>query len=342
MAKRIEWIDITKALAMFAIVLGHTLRSGPVQTYLITFHVPLFFFLSGLVFSTKKYTSFSSYLLAKVKTILVPYFAFGLVSVLIFLVFGRFAGDVLEQGIDSKWWEHFVALLYGNTRVFSLQANLPLWFLPCLFVVQMLYYPIDHYLLKKSYSPYIAAAGFALLAGLNYYVFHVFGFPFNMETAVLMSSFFALGMAFKRGKLFEKAKRFFYAETLCGVALVAAGAALGLYNGHMAYTWYEYGNFFFFLTAALCGCYGWLMICRNLPAYRALSYTGASTLAILVMHKFPILFFQTVVPGVSGLLKNNEVITGVLVSIVSMALCILAQEIIYKLYPPLLGRPANS
>ena len=48
--KRIAYVDIAKILGMFFIVYGHTLRGGEVTTWIYTFHVPLFFFLSGATF----------------------------------------------------------------------------------------------------------------------------------------------------------------------------------------------------------------------------------------------------------------------------------------------------
>ena len=52
--RRIEWIDIAKALGIFLIVLGHTLRAGKVHLIVYTFSVPLFFIISGLVFKKHK------------------------------------------------------------------------------------------------------------------------------------------------------------------------------------------------------------------------------------------------------------------------------------------------
>lgn len=48
--KRIAYVDIAKILGMFFIIYGHTLRNGEVTTWIYTFHVPLFFFLSGVTF----------------------------------------------------------------------------------------------------------------------------------------------------------------------------------------------------------------------------------------------------------------------------------------------------
>ena len=82
--KRIAWIDNAKAIAIFFIVLGHRLPSGELCGYLYSFHVPMFFFLSGLTFSADK--SPQKYLKEKATRILIPYFAFSLVSIAIYCI----------------------------------------------------------------------------------------------------------------------------------------------------------------------------------------------------------------------------------------------------------------
>lgn len=50
-AERIGWIDTLRAFAVFAIVLGHTLRNATVvYPWLYSFHVPLCVLTSGIVF----------------------------------------------------------------------------------------------------------------------------------------------------------------------------------------------------------------------------------------------------------------------------------------------------
>lgn len=44
---RIAWVDIAKGLGIFLVVLGHTYRKNPVQNWIYSFHMPLFFILSG-------------------------------------------------------------------------------------------------------------------------------------------------------------------------------------------------------------------------------------------------------------------------------------------------------
>ena len=60
-AERIGWIDTLRAFAVFAIVLGHTLRNATVvYPWLYSFHVPLCVLTSGIVFHVgqKKFGTF--------------------------------------------------------------------------------------------------------------------------------------------------------------------------------------------------------------------------------------------------------------------------------------------
>lgn len=45
--KRIEWIDITKGIGICLVILGHTYRANDVLNWIYSFHMPLFFILSG-------------------------------------------------------------------------------------------------------------------------------------------------------------------------------------------------------------------------------------------------------------------------------------------------------
>ena len=45
--KRIEWVDIFKALAIILVVVGHS--TGKFNAYIYQFHVAAFFFISGWV-----------------------------------------------------------------------------------------------------------------------------------------------------------------------------------------------------------------------------------------------------------------------------------------------------
>ncbi|MEH7413750.1 acyltransferase family protein, partial [Neobacillus drentensis] len=82
-AKRITWIDASKGIGIFLVIIGHSTLIGPSRFQIYAFHMPLFFFLSGYLFSFKKYSCFKEFLKSKSKSILIPYFAFSIISIIL-------------------------------------------------------------------------------------------------------------------------------------------------------------------------------------------------------------------------------------------------------------------
>lgn len=72
--KRINWIDTAKCIGIFFIVLGHILSTGVLRRWIFAFHVPLFFFLSGVTFSQGK--SIQQFIGKKFKTLIIPYYIY--------------------------------------------------------------------------------------------------------------------------------------------------------------------------------------------------------------------------------------------------------------------------
>ena len=61
-------IDILKGIAILLVVFGHICWEGVSHEYLWGFHMAIFFFASGIFFSTEKYKgSFKSFFKAKIK-----------------------------------------------------------------------------------------------------------------------------------------------------------------------------------------------------------------------------------------------------------------------------------
>lgn len=106
--KRLLYIDKLKALAMLLVVWGHTMYfcmyheqagiNDPVLSIICTFHVPLFFFLSGVVIATppnlRKFIS-------KARKFLVPMLLVGIVNA---MLIGRVAEFFLDSGHNGYWY----------------------------------------------------------------------------------------------------------------------------------------------------------------------------------------------------------------------------------------------
>lgn len=100
--KRIDWIDIAKAFGILIVLTFHACPEGDIKNFLWQMHMPLFAFLSGIVYSEKYSLSIKTLLLfvkKRFKTIYVPFVSYSLV----FLTFHNFFYKI-----------HFIGPVNGN------------------------------------------------------------------------------------------------------------------------------------------------------------------------------------------------------------------------------------
>lgn len=66
--KRIDYIDTAKGIATILVILGHlSVTPKIIVNSLYTFHIPLFFLLSGFVLNLDKFSSYKLFILDKTK-----------------------------------------------------------------------------------------------------------------------------------------------------------------------------------------------------------------------------------------------------------------------------------
>ena len=70
---------MAKGFGILLVILGH-LGVGPLGAWIYSFHMPMFFFLSGYCFHIR--TPFVAFLRRKLKTMVVPYFLLGIPIIL--------------------------------------------------------------------------------------------------------------------------------------------------------------------------------------------------------------------------------------------------------------------
>ena len=58
MTQRLGWIDRSKGIGIFLVILGHASLPYEVSKFIFSFHIPLFFFLSGYLFYPTKHPFF--------------------------------------------------------------------------------------------------------------------------------------------------------------------------------------------------------------------------------------------------------------------------------------------
>ena len=334
-SSRLLWADILKFWGIFAIVLGHTLSNGAVNQYLYSFHVPLFFFAIGLYFKPTE-TSFGRFFAKKALSLLVPYLAFAVISILIFSVLGQLVSSSLgSDATDFSLRSNLLEMLIGQCR-----ANRPLWFLPCMFAFYIPCLGLTK-CTKKLAKPFkivifaVVIAGSIALCMLNSYALKIDALFWKVDVAIIMLCFFAVAVLVK--PLLAQQITLLVSFVLA-VLFLLIGGVLAFQNSTVGYLSNSYGNVWIFYSSSICTILGFsylsIVISRlNIQIInKILTYVGQRTLPILLMHKFPILFFQVLFPYTKQPLKNNNPYVGLAVAIVSIAGCLIVEQIWKKIF----------
>lgn len=133
--ERIEWIDIAKGIGIGCVVMGHIFSTQMLAHKIIyLFHMPLFFYISGFLY--KKEQRNGAYIVKKFRNLIIPYFSvFVLVYAIFFLIY--FPRDYSPDYIRTD----ITYYIMGGRLLREIIDNVfvAMWFITCLFIVQIVY-----------------------------------------------------------------------------------------------------------------------------------------------------------------------------------------------------------
>lgn len=341
MSNRITWIDVARGVAMIAIVFGHTVNMGPWKVWVYSFHVPLFFILSGMTFHVE--ASFGRFCIDKAKRLLVPYYCFGFASILVFVVVGNFAASILGRDtVNTSLSLNVIGLAYGNGKNGMMDFNLPLWFLPCMFVVYLFAFFLI-WIEKKSkraggvmalilLSTLLVSIGITLIDPVP-------ALPFSAENALVLLPLFYFGIILRRVNWPTLS---YCGKMVAGIVIFSVGliaAMLNARNGIVDYVATACRSYPLFLVGSVFQCGGLMLVLSNIESANMLSLIGRQTMAILVMHKFPIVFCQIILANVVvfGVAALANPLAALIVSFLAIGACLEAGSLLNRFAPWVLG-----
>ncbi|MCQ1535101.1 acyltransferase family protein [Methanosarcina sp. KYL-1] len=197
---RYKWIDALKGFGIILVILGHLPTFPELHTYIYSFHIPLFFFISGYLFSKEKYTTAKKYVTSRIRGLIWPYFSFTLLSYIIFVMTSYslsehkfllpYEGDIMKT---------FYSMLYAsaNSTHFELVIiNQTLWFLPCLFITSMIFYLLFRFF---GHSPKAFISATIVTSLIGYYLIKYLprSLPWSADTALSAVTFYSGGYLFR-------------------------------------------------------------------------------------------------------------------------------------------------
>jgi acyltransferase len=346
-ADRISWVDTLRSTSILAIVVLHTGRVPlEVGVYTTSFFMPVFFFLSGLfVKESIQQQAFRPFVRQKIQRLLVPYLSFGIFSYGFWLaVLGPMRGDSMPQG----WWDivtYFLRhTLYGIGGYGWLNYNITLWFFPCLFVVELLFFGLMRLPDRRSLM-----GGLLLLSIVGYGYFEYFSaanlrLPFGCDIALTAVVFYGIGYLVQP-YLFNPEFKAWHSPIAVVGGLIAY-IVFSQLNQKSAFIVGEFGqNYAYFYLAALSGILFWTQCARLVKPNRVASAIGQNTLVIFPLHLLVFPVFTGILTHVFNIPKatiDNSSITGIAYSIGAILVLVPIAEALNRYAPFLLGKKSLS
>ncbi len=297
---RLNYIDLAKGAGIILVILGHiSYLSEGSRIFIVSFHMPLFFVISGLLIFLKKEDARDIKLTVrnKAKRMLLPYFIYSAAGILIYIVY------YLLTGRDGG----FPTVISDMVQTLTFYGFSVMWFLPAIFGAELLFI----FLLKKTRFPLIltialtAAAmilntyleGANAIYGLNT-AFSVFHFAAVTVLRIpVCASFVAAGYYVSKcwGSLNSLGPDRFSmltvpADLFIGADLLALTVFISRLNGVTDLHFLIFNNVFLYYTAALSGSFGLILLCKamekaaQVPPLRLLRWYGNNSLIIMVTH----------------------------------------------------------
>ena len=261
---RYKHIDAVKGLGIILVVMGHA-YGIPHELYSIiySFHMPLFFIISGLVYNEKKNSEihFFDFLKKKAKSYLLPYYLYSAINLVIELTWSKFY--LREDVTISTITNYIKGILLCRSNIQYMPNCSPIWF--------FVKYASK---IKWLIGILFMAIGYLLSLYVPAYV------PLKLDTVFMAVFFMIVGLFIKNCNKYIEAAMF-----ICAIP----GIYFALKNGgNVSMNENTYGNLFMFLFASISISLSILFITKkfNYSNKNCLVWLGQNTIPIIGLGYF--------------------------------------------------------
>jgi len=342
--KRIEIIDLTKCLAIFMVILGHTssnaelVSNTPMLTkVLYSTHMPLFFFLSGMSISVralKTREEWRFFFRKMILTLTVPFLFWG-------LVYCNFS------------FKNLALILYGSWYALGKAGTLTsLWYLACLFVARIFVQFVINLMPKSAKAGktklFFIPTVLLMLVGFALPAFEI-GYPWCADIAFVAAGCILLGIALKNNVIELATQKGW-------ILFVLLIGTIGLYALAVSLAGDRFTNFmmcngtygFIPLTVLLSALGGFAVILLAMLLKRMadewlpdislapLVYLGQHTMGVFLLHKpmLQMIFY----PWFSNILTGNaDIFARIFASLSALCVSLILCRLIEYYIPELVG-----
>lgn len=299
---RIEWIDYAKGITIFLVVYSHVLigiYNSNFDIYypfyihsikfMYSFHMPVFFLLSGIFAIKSSSIPFSNFLLKKLKTIIYPYLLWSLIQGCIYALMSPFTNFKFNFG--------------ELPSTIAFYPLMQLWFLYVLFFIHILFFFINKISGKYNYHILFTTA-FIMYFLSGYITIHV------VSKVSHFFLFYVLGAILSLEFNFTKYLNLNRLQILCfAITLAIAQFMIVDLNGRIDYI----GNP---LQSLFLACIGIVFVISTSiyiskkQNMRFILDIGKLSLPIYLMHILAIVGFRIILNKIFGI---NDILVHILI-----------------------------
>lgn len=276
---------------MVCVIFGHPAKvPSDIETFMYSFHMPLFLMISGFTFRYEKYATFAQCVTNQAKRLLVPYVVLYLVCTPLWYINHRVFGSSTVSLLEEA-----AGLFVANAGVTPM-VNGALWFLPALFLTTVVFWLMCDISAKHKVDPAgLAAACFLLGACLAQFTRGPY--PWSINCIPMMVTFFYLGWAYgqMRGKECESRIRSPQLAGMLCIAIMAIGIWAAFENGKISVHGNRYRTIALALTSSVGLSLAFAMMFERLPRIRPLEFMGRQSLIFFGLH-IPVMRFLEYFP----------------------------------------------
>lgn len=292
---RTPYIDVARGIALILVVWGHIL-SGSTFTFqwIFSFHMPIFFFLSGMCFHPEKFDTLGDFLKKKVKTRILPYFVIALLGFLICMCIPSYREPVLSDGLGLQMLS---LVYYAQPRNLYIGQS---WFLIGLFFAELFAFFWYRFTKDKKLTFIFFGLGIWILLASqvlwrinNLFTSSYFSrLPWKIDAGFIAGIFVVAGYYTQKYQLLNKLFRFkFMLFPLLLFFNILFGPIL---NGYVNICDCVMGIRTFYFISAFSGILAVMLFSMFIEKSNILAFFGKYSLPMFAAHTFLIYFINDI------------------------------------------------
>lgn len=272
---RVSWVDQLRGFAFLCVIISHFQSQPGLGKLICSFHMPLFFILSGYFLNVEKIKreSLLSQICHKLQSLMIPYFWMNFLTLPMWI-------------LNFKLVKHskttLVALLKGifvsQNKMYPAPTN-PAWFIGALFFANVYIILI----VKLAHKSEMIRLLLVLACGCMGFLLCKYHLPYHINTALVGAFYLYMGYLAKKYILDSEEKWGNYRQLIV-VVLLIIGAACAYQNEWTCMVYGEYYNIALFLGGSLGISLALLLMFQIFPDDYFFSYMGQNTLLCLGIH----------------------------------------------------------